>query len=49
MWRLVMAENVSISYAEACEMDVHELMEANAALDLYIEQQKKANKKGGKK
>lgn len=29
-------------------MDPHLLLEANAALDIHIELQKKANKKGGK-
>jgi hypothetical protein len=37
-----------LSYSEACEMDYDELSEANAALDIYIEQKNKANKKGGK-
>lgn len=30
-------------------MDVHDLMEANAAYDLYIEAKNKAAKKGNKK
>jgi hypothetical protein len=38
-----------LSYSEACEMDIDELHEINAALDIYIEQKNKANKKGGKK
>ena len=38
-----------LSYSEACEMDMDELCEVNAALDIYIELQEKANKKGGKK
>lgn len=29
-------------------MTIHELMEANAALDYHIELEKKASKKGGK-
>jgi hypothetical protein len=37
-----------ISYTEACEMNIDELSEVNAALDIYIEQKNKANKKGGK-
>lgn len=34
-WRLIMDEK--ITYTEASQMDWDELMEANAALDLYIE------------
>jgi hypothetical protein len=46
-WRPIV-ERV-LSYSEACEMDIDELYEVNAALDIYIEQKNKANKKGGKK
>lgn len=47
MWRLVMDKR--ISYSEASVMDIDEIMEANAALDIYIEIQNKASRKGGKK
>ena len=44
---------ISISYTEASNMMEDEIMEANAALDLYIEQQKnnapKPRKKGVRK
>lgn len=39
-WRLIMDEK--ITYTEASQMDWDELLEANAALDIYIE---KLNKK----
>lgn len=47
-WRLVLSES-GITYLDACEMDMEEIMEANAALDIKIEQQKKGVKKGRKK
>ena len=47
MWRLVI-ENV-IDYSIASVMTLDELMEANAALDIHIENLNKANKKGGRK
>ncbi|KZR58973.1 hypothetical protein [Pseudobacillus badius] len=47
MWRLVM-EKV-IDYATASVMTLDELLEANAALDIHIENINKANKKGGRK
>lgn len=43
LWRLVMSEK--FSYTEVMEMDMHTLMEANAALDMQIELEKKASKK----
>ncbi|MGA4517200.1 hypothetical protein ACPA0F_07920 [Solibacillus silvestris] len=46
MWRLVMEEK--IDYATASTMTLHELLEANAALDIHIENVNKANKKGGR-
>ncbi|WP_285846055.1 hypothetical protein [Metabacillus idriensis] len=44
-----MAENCSISYTEAFAMDELEIAFANAALDKYNVDIKKANAKGGKK
>ena len=44
-WRLVLDGN--ISYSDACQMDIEEIMEANAALDILIEHMKKKPKKGG--
>lgn len=32
-----------ISYSDACIMDYEEIQEANAALDIYIEQTKRKN------
>ncbi|WP_156488368.1 hypothetical protein [Fictibacillus phosphorivorans] len=52
MWRLVFGEDTNISYEAASQMDIHELMEANAAYDLYLEAKKKSmksKKKGGAK
>lgn len=43
LWRLVMSEK--FSYTEVMGMDMHTLMEANAALDMQIELEKKASKK----
>lgn len=45
-WRLVLDGNVS--YGDALKMDADEIMEANAALDIFIEQIKKQSKKGKK-
>lgn len=42
LWRLVMSGK--ISWTEVSQMDLHTLMEANAALDIHIELEKKANK-----
>ncbi|MEQ6856069.1 hypothetical protein AAHH17_16435 [Lysinibacillus capsici] len=47
MWRLVMEEK--IDYATASTMTLDEILEANAALDIHIENVNKANKKGGRK
>ncbi len=44
-WRLVLDGN--IGYSDALQMDADEIMEANAALDIFIEQMKKKPKKGG--
>jgi hypothetical protein len=49
MWRLVFDKHSSITYEEANSMDIDTLFEANAALDLVIEAENKANKKGGKR
>lgn len=38
-----------ISYNEASEMDEQEIMEANAALDHYIDLTNASSRKGGKK
>jgi len=38
-----------IPYSNALDMDFEELHEANAALDIYIEIQKKGNPSKGKK
>lgn len=45
-WRLVLDGN--ISYSDACQMNIDEIMEANAALDIFIEHINKQSKKGGK-
>lgn len=37
----------NISYSDALQMDIDEIEEANAALDIFIEQMKKQPKKGG--
>ncbi len=42
-WRLVLDGN--ISYSDANKMDIEEIMEANAALDILIEEQRKGAKK----
>ena len=36
-----------MSLKEADSLDIDTLLEANAALDIYIERQNKASKKGG--
>lgn len=46
-WRPVLSGVVP--YSNALEMDFEELHEANAALDIYIEKQKKGNPSKGKK
>jgi hypothetical protein len=45
-WRLILDGN--ISYSDAMQMDIEEIMEANAALDLYVEKLKKQTQKGKK-
>jgi len=47
MWRLVIEK--IIDYETALEMTLDEIYEANAALDIHIENVNKANKKGGRK
>ena len=47
MWRLVLQDVVD--YETALEMTLDEIYEANAALDIHIENVNKANKKGGRK
>lgn len=37
----------NIGYSDALHMDIDEVEEANAALDILIEQMKKKPKKGG--
>lgn len=45
MWRLMLSD-MKISYSDLDKMDNDDLAEANAALDLYLEHQKKEmNKK----
>jgi hypothetical protein len=39
----------NIGYSEALQMDADEISEANAALDIFVEQIKKQTKKGGAK
>lgn len=46
-WRLIV-ERV-IPYETAIKMELDEIYEANAALDILIEQKNKAMQKGGKK
>jgi len=36
---------MGINYLEACQMEEDEIMEANAALDIHIEQQNKSGSK----
>lgn len=43
MWRLVMEQK--ITYSEASRMSAEMLLEANAALDIYIDKVNKSNKK----
>ena len=47
MWRLVIQK--IIDYETVLEMTLDEIYEANAALDIHIENVNKANKKGGRK
>ncbi|NYV68130.1 hypothetical protein HYI36_22900 [Bacillus sp. Gen3] len=47
MWRLVLEK--IIDYETVLEMTLDEIFEANAALDIHIENANKANKKGGRK
>jgi len=55
-WRLVLSES-GITYRDARNMDMEDILEANAALDIKIEQQKKEmqkaksnrRKKGGRR
>ncbi|QCT03288.1 hypothetical protein E6C60_2576 [Paenibacillus algicola] len=44
MWRLLLSD-MNISYSDLDKMDHDDIMEANAALDIYLEQQKKEPKK----
>lgn len=44
MWRLLLSD-MSITYSDLNNMDDDDLLEANAALDIHIEQQKKKNEK----
>lgn len=43
-WRLLLSD-MSITYSDLALMDDEDLAEANAALDLHIEQQKKHEKR----
>lgn len=38
-----------LTYSEASQMDIEDLMEANAALDIYIEKIEEKNKNAPKK
>ncbi|WP_025692625.1 hypothetical protein [Paenibacillus zanthoxyli] len=42
-WRLLLSD-MGITYRDLMEMDDDDIAEANAALDIHIEQMKKANK-----
>ncbi|GGF77223.1 hypothetical protein GCM10010912_22890 [Paenibacillus albidus] len=44
MWRLLLSD-MGITYTELDNMDQDDLAEANAALDIHIEQQNKLNRK----
>lgn len=48
-WRLVMAEDCSITKTEAFEMDDIDIAVANAALNKAMKEKEKASKKGNKK
>lgn len=41
-WRLVL--DGGLGYSDTANMDYEEIAEANAAMDIYIEKQNKANK-----
>ncbi|RAR39667.1 hypothetical protein [Paenibacillus sp. MDMC362] len=43
-WRLLLSD-MSITYSDLDLMDDDDILEANAALDLYMEQQKKMEKR----
>lgn len=43
MWRLLLSD-LNISYSDLDRMDYDDIMEANAALDIHLEQQKKDSK-----
>lgn len=43
-WRLLLSD-MSITYSDLNLMDDDDILEANAALDLYMEQQKKMEKR----
>ncbi len=47
LWRLVMSEK--FSYTEVMGMDTDTMMEANAALDIFREAERKAQKQASKK
>ncbi|NQX68488.1 hypothetical protein HQN90_20390 [Paenibacillus alba] len=44
MWRLLLSD-MNITYKDLDSMDDDDIMEANAALDIHIEQQKNKSKK----
>lgn len=44
MWRLLLSD-IGITYNDLDNMDQDDIAEANAALDIHIEQQNKRNKK----
>ncbi|MDQ0169183.1 hypothetical protein [Paenibacillus tundrae] len=44
LWRLLLSD-MSITYSDLDNMDPDDLAEANAALDIHIEQMNKQNKK----
>ncbi|PYE52493.1 hypothetical protein HUB98_26495 [Paenibacillus barcinonensis] len=44
LWRLLLSD-MSITYSDLDNMDPDDIAEANAALDIHIEQQKKNEKR----
>lgn len=44
MWRLLLSD-MGITYSDLDNMDQYDIAEANAALDIHVEQQNKLSKK----
>ncbi|MDH6674466.1 hypothetical protein M2277_005162 [Paenibacillus sp. LBL] len=44
MWRLLLSD-MNITYSDLDKMDYDDILEANAALDIHIKQQKKETQK----